>query len=204
MKYLYGASGHAKVIADVINTSTKIVLSGVFDDDNKKKEFLDIPFLGKYNTSKVNDNTIEFLVSIGDNKIRKNIVEKLKTRFFSVFHKSSVISSSAKIGIGTVVMPEAIINADSKVGDHCIINTSAVIEHDCVIENYVHISPNATVTGSVKIGEGTHIGAGAIIIPGIIIGKWSIIGAGAVIINDIPENSLVVGNPGKVIRKNNI
>jgi acetyltransferase EpsM len=204
MKYLYGASGHAKVIVDVIDTSTEIILAGIFDDDNKKKSFLEIPFLGKYDTRKVNENAAEFLVSIGDNKIRKTIVKILRTSFFSAFHKSSVISSSATIGTGTVIMPKAVINTNSKVGDHCIINTSAVVEHDCIIENYVHISPNATVTGGVEIGEGTHVGAGAIIIPGLKIGKWSVIGAGAVIINDIPENSLVVGNPGKVIRKNNI
>ena len=53
----------------------------------------------------------------------------------------------------------------------------------------------------VKVHEGTHIGAGATILPNISIGKWCVIGAGAVITQNLPDYSLVVGVPGKVIRK---
>ncbi|WP_317896597.1 sugar O-acetyltransferase [Aurantibacillus circumpalustris] len=55
----------------------------------------------------------------------------------------------------------------------------------------------------VTIGNDCWIGGGAIICPGVTIGNGSVIGAGAVVINSIPENSLAVGNPAKVIRKLN-
>ena len=51
------------------------------------------------------------------------------------------------------------------------------------------------------MAEGTHIGAGATVIPEVTIGKWCIIGAGAVITQNLPDYSMVVGVPGKVIRK---
>jgi acetyltransferase EpsM len=71
-----------------------------------------------------------------------------------------------------------------------------------MLADYVRISPNSALAVSVSVGEGTHIGIGACVIQGIKIGKWTIIGAGAVIINDIPDNAVVVGNPGKIIKYN--
>jgi acetyltransferase-like isoleucine patch superfamily enzyme len=54
--------------------------------------------------------------------------------------------------------------------------------------------------GKVIIKSGAHIGIGAIILPGVTIGKGTIIGAGAVVTNDIPDYSIAVGIPAKVIR----
>jgi len=71
-----------------------------------------------------------------------------------------------------------------------------------MIEDFVHISPNSALAGGVEIGEGSQIGIGASVIQGIKVGKWCVIGAGAVIINDIPDYSVVVGNPGRIIKKN--
>ena len=55
----------------------------------------------------------------------------------------------------------------------------------------------------VTIGDGCWIGGGAIILPGVTIGKGTVIGAGSVVTKDIPENSVAVGNPCRVIRKIN-
>ena len=84
--------------------------------------------------------------------------------------------------------------------DGAIINTSASIDHDCVIGDFAHISPNATLCGHVSVGKLSQIGAGSVIIQGVKIGKNVTVGAGSVIINDIPDNSVVVGNPGKIIK----
>lgn len=55
----------------------------------------------------------------------------------------------------------------------------------------------------VTIGDGCWIGGGVIILPGVSIGKGCVIGAGSVVTKDIPDNSLAVGNPCRVIRKIN-
>ncbi|WP_055447250.1 acetyltransferase [Lacinutrix mariniflava] len=200
MVYLYGASGHAKVIADIINSKLTNSILGVFDDDLSINHFIDLPFLGRFDKSKINKGG-KLVICIGDNLIRKNVSKELDNNsFFVAIHDSSVISNNTIIKEGTVVMANAIVNSASTIGKHCIINTASIVEHDCIIEDYVHISPNATLTGGVKIGEGSHIGAGAIILPNITIGKWCKIGAGTVVLKNIPDNSVVVGNPGKVIK----
>ncbi len=48
------------------------------------------------------------------------------------------------------------------------------------------------------VEEGAHVGTGAIVIPGIKIGKWCTIGAGAVVVKDVPDNAVLVGNPGDI------
>ena len=52
----------------------------------------------------------------------------------------------------------------------------------------------------IKINDNVWIGGNVTVLPGITIGKNAVIGAGSVITKNIPENSIVVGNPGKVIR----
>ncbi len=196
--FLYGASGHAKVIIDVILSSTNYNIEGIYDDYSKEIKILNYSIINDSSSISLKD---KILISIGDNRIRKEIAEKLQTSFCSVIHKTAIISKQDTfIGKGTVIMANVVVNPSVQIGNHCIINTSSIVEHDCVIDDYVHLSPNTVLTGGVSIGEGTHIGAGAIIIPEIKVGKWVIIGAGAVILKDVPDYTTVVGNPGRTIK----
>lgn len=198
--YLYGASGHAKVILDIINTSTEYVVKGIYDDDPEKKNLEGIPVLNTIDGIKPQG---EFIISIGNNAIRKKIAETINASFVTGIHQSAIVSKiNVLIGKGTVVMPLAVINPATSIGKHCIINTASVVEHDCTIEDYVHISPNAALAGNVSVGEGTQIGIGANVIPGVSIGEWCVIGAGSTVIKDVPDYSVVVGSPAKFIRKN--
>lgn len=203
MKYLFGASGHAKVVVEVIQSIKEVKLEGVFDDYKKLESFFQLPFLGKFSDFNKDLNP-QILVSIGDNRIRNNIVKQLDVDFFTVIDNSAKVSKTSVIKEGCVIMPGVVINAQAKIGKHCIVNSASVIEHECIIGDFVHISPNVTITGNVTVGEGTHIGAGAVVIPNVTIGKWCKIGAGSVVINDVPDFSVAVGNPAKVIKINKI
>lgn len=198
---LYGASGHGKVVKDVIE-SQKFTVIAFFDDDPKDIKLLDVPVLNKENIKYYLSE--KYIISIGDNFIRKKISQNLKVNFSKILHQSANIAATVEIELGTVVMGGVHISADSIIGKHCILNTSSVIEHDCIIDDFVHVSPNATLCGGVKVGEGTHIGAGATIIPNLTIGKWVTIGAGSIITKNIPDFAVVVGNPGKIIKYNRI
>lgn len=200
--YLYGAGGHARVIIDIIQSSSQYKIHGIYDDFSLVKEIHSIPIINKIAQSEINDTLI---ISIGDNHIRKKIVNTLNTNYTKAIHKRAVISDlDVEIKQGTVVMANAVINPNTIVGEHCIINTASVVEHDCKIGDFVHISPNASIAGGVTIGEGTQIGLGANIIPGITIGKWCIVGAGSTVLEDIPDFSVVVGSPATFIKKSTL
>jgi sugar O-acyltransferase (sialic acid O-acetyltransferase NeuD family) len=196
---LFGASGHCKVIIDILqNRGSKIEV--IVDDNPDVKSILGIPV---FLSNQIDIITLKnVIVTIGNNRIRKLIVSRLKNTFSQAIHPRSTVSSYSKIGVGTVVMAGVIINPDVEIGKHCILNTGATIDHDCTIQDFVHVSPNVSLAGGVHVGEGTHIGIGAIVIQEKKIGKWATIGAGAVIINDIPDYAVVVGSPGRIIKYN--
>jgi sugar O-acyltransferase (sialic acid O-acetyltransferase NeuD family) len=192
---LYGASGHGKVIIDILNLRN-IPIELIVDDNPQVSSLSNVPVVADATFTK-RDNLI---ITIGDNLVRKKISKKINANYIKVFHPQTIISPYAIIGKGSVVLAGVIINSYSKIGVQSIINTRALIEHDCIIGDFVHISPLASLAGNVTVGEGTQIGIGAIVIQGIKIGKWCVIGAGAVIIRDVPDYAVVVGNPGRIIR----
>lgn len=192
--YLYGASGHAKVIIDILRAN-QIEINGLVDDNPNVQELLGISVLHQSN------GLSPFIISIGNNQIRKTIAEQLKTSFGKAIHPSAIISPNSLIDEGTVVMQGAIVQSCATIGKHCIINTGASVDHECVIEDYVHISPHATLCGNVHVGEGSWVAAGSVVLPGVKIGKWSVIGAGSVVAKDIPDGVLAVGNRCKVLKK---
>lgn len=199
--HIIGASGHGKVILDILQLQG-IEISGIWDDDEHAKFLLTYPVIGSFNAFLKQDSP-EVMLAIGNNSVRKKLALKLTvSSTVSAIHPESVISEFTSIGKGIVVMANATINIGSKIGDHVIVNTNASVDHDCVLEDYVHISPQVGLAGNVEVGEGTHIGIGACVIQGIKIGKWVTIGAGAVVIKDVPDYAIVVGNPGKIIKYN--
>lgn len=193
--YIYGASGHGKVIYDCI-ISKGIEVCGFIDDDPNKNDFLGCKVYRSLDIL----STWNVVVAIGDSTIRQKIVNDLNVNFFTIHHKTSILSSNTNIKEGSVFFQNSVVQSGSKIGKHSIINTSAIVDHDCHLGDYVHVAPNAVLCGGVKIGHNSWIGAGSIIIQGITIGSNCMIGAGSVIIRDIPDNVVVVGNPGKIIK----
>lgn len=192
--FLYGASGHAKVIIDILNANG-IKIEGLVDDNPEITDLLGYPVSHQYTGHS------PLIISIGNNTIRKMIAEKISADFATAIHPTAVISPAATVGDGSVVMQGAIVQSCAKIGKHCIINTGASVDHECIIEDYVHVSPHATLCGNVHVGEGSWIAAGSVVLPGIKIGKWSVIGAGSVVSKNIPDGVLAVGNRCKIIKK---
>ena len=198
---IYGASGHAKVILDCLKAQG-VTVKAIFDDNPKVRKLLELDVHHNYSSELYPDE--ELIIAIGNNQIRKKIADKI-----SIFNPpplalcdpSTTISNNVHIGKGSVILHQAVIQSSTSTGKYVILNTGATVDHDCMLGDFVHIAPNTTLCGGVSVGEGTLVGAGSVVIPNIKIGKWSVIGAGSVIIEDVPDYSLVVGNPGKVIRK---
>lgn len=198
--YIFGASGHGKVISDIARDQNYKVTAFI-DDDESKNEFCKLPCL---RLNAVPQNSL-IAVAIGSNiaraKVAKQILDANHT-LITLIHSSAIISQSASIDIGSVVMPLAIINADATIGKGAIINSGAVVEHDCIIGDFVHICPKAALAGNVSVGDFSWVGIGSSVIRGKSIGKSVVVGAGAVVISDVQDGLTVVGVPAKKLFKN--
>ena len=202
---MIGEGGHSKVIRDIIHSRKSDRIVAILDDKYADLHKQDELFKGPIRSVHAlleRDSELKCVVAIGNNEVRKSIIDEIglsNERYINLVHESAILSPSAIIGQGTVVMANTVINADAQIGNHAIINTGAIVEHDCQIADYVHIAPKATMTGAVVIKEGAFLGAGVTVIPGTSIGEWTMIGAGSTVIHHIPAYSTAVGTPAKII-----
>ena len=190
---LFGAGGHAKVVADLVKCNNKEVKGFLCNDETVVEG---LHFLGNDCAAESEYANQQFIICVGNNQIRKKIaLTHRQLSFVTVVHPSAVVAEDAVIGKGTVVMAGAIINPGAVIGEHCIINSGSIIEHVCWVGDYVHVSPRATLGGTVKVGDSVHIGIGATVKNNITICKDVVIGAGAVVVKDICEEGTYVGIP---------
>lgn len=199
---IIGAGGHGKVVADI---AQKTGLYGriAFLDDNLDQKLPGYELMGKVNEYQKWMDTHEFIVAVGNNRIRngiQRILEKQVT-ITTLVHPSASIGEWVALGAGTVAMANAAVNSGAVIGDGVIINTGSTIDHDCRIGNYVHVAPGCHISGNVSIGDRAWIGVGSSIVNNVCLCGGCVIGAGAVVVGDIKEMGTYVGVPAKRIKQ---
>jgi sugar O-acyltransferase (sialic acid O-acetyltransferase NeuD family) len=205
---LWGSTGHAKVLAEAIGHQGGRVIA-LFDNDKSAKSSLsDVPLIfgmnnfKKWTTGLENLTEISALVAIGGahGRDRLHIQEKIRDSGITIstlVHSKAFVAEGARLGAGTQVLAMASVAADTVIGNACIVNHRASVDHECNIGEGVHIAPGATLCGCVGIDDFTMVGAGSIILPRLKIGKNCVIGAGSIVTKNVPNNTVVLGNPAK-------
>ena len=206
---LYGASGHAKVIVDILNQMKSVKIIGVIDAVLPKgASFCDIPILGNDDMAKeilLKHPETQCFVAIGDNWIRNKVVEQIRSfqpsvKFVNAIHPRAIIAANVKLGEGICVMAGAVVNPFSEISDFVIVNTNSSIDHDCVLCQYCSIAPRAALGGGVVVNDYSAISIGASIKHGVKIGAHAVVGAGAVVLKNIEDNAVYYGVPAKFQR----
>lgn len=205
---IYGASGHAKVVIDIVERQGVYRIIGLIDDAPERhgQEFFGYRVLGGQEVLK-GHRRCGILVAIGDNKARERIHNQVKALGYELaqaIHPSVQRARDVSIGPGTVIMAQVAINSGTVIGEGVIVNTGATIDHDCRVGDFAHIAPGVHLAGNVTVGALTQIGIGACAIPGVRIGERTLIGAGAAIVTDIPDGVVAVGVPARVMREHRL
>ena len=183
---LIGAGGHALSCIDVIEQEDCYDIIGLIGLESEVgNDVLGYPIIGcDKDLPNILKNKVNVLITIGQIK-----TYKLRKFFFdltnsygcympSIISSKAYVSSSSKIGEGTIIMHGAIINAGATIGSNCIINSRALIEHGVMIHDHCHIATASIINGDVTIGCGTFIGSGSIVRQSQIIGERCVIGMG--------------------------
>ncbi len=208
--FIVGASGHAKVIIDILENEGVYEIIGLIDSfKNNGEEVLGYKVMGK------EENLPELIkkhegasviIAIGDNWVRHLVKEKLmklapEVTFATTIHPSAQIAKHVKIGKGVVIMAGAIINSESVIEDFVIVNTKASIDHDGLLKSFSSLAPGVTLGGNVTVGNYASVSIGATVKHNISIGNHAVIGAGAVLLHNCGDNVIMYGVPAKEIRK---
>lgn len=201
----FGGGGHAHVVMDVLSRAHPQKTNIILDNDPALKGSQ----IGQYHVvdsddkidKYITDKKQHFIVTIGTHKVsdlraklyRNGCEQGLNP--FTLKAPSAIISDSALIGSGTVILTSAVLHPQTNIGQNTIINTGAIIEHHAQIGDHTHIAPGALICGGAQVGENCIIGAGAIILPGIKVGDNTMIGAGSVVTKNIGHGETAFGNP---------
>lgn len=205
---IWGASGHALVVADVVRAAGNREIVGFLDDVNPQRrgsEFSGATILGgAEQLPSLAVRGVQMIVAVGDCAARLRLAELARAHgvvLATAVHPRAVITGGVSLGPGTVVCAGAVVNPGSRIGSNVIINTSASIDHECVIEDGAHVGPGAHLGGRVTVGRGAWIGIGATVRDRMTVGAGTLIGAGAVVVDDIPGGVVAYGVPARVIRQ---
>lgn len=205
---IWGAGGHAKVVADILRCMGGYEIAGFLDDAKPARHgqpFYGATILGgKEQLPLLQENGVTHIIlGFGDNaaRLRLNaLVKEFAFHLATAIHPRATVAADVPIGEGTVIAAGAVINPGSRLGANVIINTCASVDHDCIVEDGAHLSPGARLGGKVTIGRGAWLAMNSAAVPGITIGEGAIIGAGAVVLSNIPPRVLAYGIPARIIR----
>ncbi len=138
----------------------------------------------------------------------KSMIQSLKRLFLKVSSDKVRIKyfrkQGMKIGKGCFIASTSFSTEPYliEIGDHVAIAAGTdFLTHDGAIWCFRKDHPNADIFGKIKIGNNVFIGYNCTILPNTVIGDNCIVGAGSIVRGTFPENSVIIGNPARVIMK---
>lgn len=206
---IYGASGHAKMIVDIIQRTNIYTLKGFIDSYKPINEVV-------YGHSIIGDlshlpmlietqNIEGIVIGIGENSTRQAAYHKIKKiapqlEFVSIVHPSATIATDVLIKEGAVIMANVVINANAKLGRFSVLNTASTFGHDGEMADFSSLASGVTIAGNVQIGFCSAICLGATIIQNLTIGDNTVIGAGSLVLKSVGSNKTAFGSPIHTIK----
>lgn len=207
--YALGVGHNTSVFIDLAEACGYAV-KGLYHFNDERTGEIDHGFeiLGSFEDllSKPTLKSMNFLLTMGDNKIRtelSNQIISLGGEVPSLIHPTAVISRFAKISpVGVYISPFSYVQADSSIGDNTVLLSHVNISHTTNIGRSCFIAGGATIGAYTTMEDFVFVGQGALSISAKAkhIGHHAFIGARSLLTRDIPANVVVAGSPARILR----
>jgi acetyltransferase-like isoleucine patch superfamily enzyme len=134
----------------------------------------------------------------------------------AIIGDQACVRERCRIGDDVVIGRGSLVENDTSIGSLTKIQADAYVTAYTTVEDRVFIAPRVITTNDNFMGRtekrhalrkgptirrGARVGAGAVLLPAVEIGEEAFVGAGAVVVGDVPPRTVVVGNPGRVLRE---
>jgi sugar O-acyltransferase, sialic acid O-acetyltransferase NeuD family len=207
---IYGAHGLARevyIIAKKINNIQHKWSEYCFIDD--VNEIAELNGIKVYKFSELiqqkDKNDVEVVIAVGEPSLRSFMYHKVKEegiRLATLIHPGVYIDETTTVGEGTVIAEGVTITANIEIGANTYVQPHAVIGHDIKIGQHTVIGSNCQIGGGDKIGDRVFMGFLSGVTDHISIGSDVIISAGAIVFRELPEGVIAVGNPARIMKRN--
>ena len=121
-------------------------------------------------------------------------------RFESIVHPTASVSRMSTLGRGVVIFQNVTVTSNVRIGDHVVVLPNTIVSHDAVVGDYSIITGGVCVSGRVTVGRSCYLGTNSTIRPNVVLGEHTLVGMGSVVLDDVPPNTVVVGNPARFLR----
>lgn len=119
-------------------------------------------------------------------------------KFYNFIHPSVMISKSAKIGNGNVILANAVINCNANIGNFNTINSGTLLGHDIKVGNNNYFAGHVCIGSGLIIGNENFFGLNTSVRNGIKIGNTNIFGMSSNVTKNVSDNNVLYGNPAVV------
>jgi sugar O-acyltransferase (sialic acid O-acetyltransferase NeuD family) len=202
---LIGGGGHCKDVIWLLKETFDPEFVGIIDGRLPVHSTVcGVPVLGDDSLLK-RFAELEVVIAIGSSRRRFQVWKSIernfpRVRFPAVIHPSAHLGPGVQVGDGTLITAGSLIANDVVMGNQVLVNLRSIIGHDTVLGDCATLAPGTVIAGGVTVGDGFEFGPNSAVGSGLQLGSWSVSGPGAGLLSNVPERTLMLGNPARPIR----